>query len=170
MTRVAVTFSQARRRVLHGLQAKLTPLRFEGGHREQTRGGRVWTIEPVYGPDGCEMLYLLSFYLPRFLDQPREEKLVTIFHELLHIGTEFDGDLRRFPGRCYAHSRSQADFDAWAAKLAREWIDHGPVDELHQFLDLSFTELLERHGRVHGLKIRCPRIVPAAAPKVEPRK
>ncbi len=31
MSRVAVTFAQARRRVLHGLQAKLTPLRFEGG-------------------------------------------------------------------------------------------------------------------------------------------
>lgn len=163
MSRVAVTFSQARRRVLHGLQAKLTPLRFQGGERHQVRNGRRWTIEPVYDPHGREMLYILSFYLPRFLDQPREEKLVTIFHELLHISPEFDGDLRRFPGRCYAHSRSQAEFDNWAAQLARQWIADNPPSELHAFLDLNFAEIQQKYGRVHGLKIRCPKLIPAAS-------
>ena len=94
MGEVAVTFSQARRRVMHGLQAKLTPLRFEGGALTTTRGGRQYTIQRWYA-DEQEMLYVLSFYLPRFLEQTFREKLITVVHELYHISPAFDGDIRR---------------------------------------------------------------------------
>src|ERR1700687_2300102 len=68
MDSVAVTFAQARRRVSYGLQAKLTPLRFEGGELVTRRAGRTWTIQRWYAGE-VEMLYILTFYLPRFLDQ-----------------------------------------------------------------------------------------------------
>ena len=67
------------------------------------------------------MLYLLSFYLPRFCDQPCPEKLATIVHELWHIGPRFDGDLRRLAGRCYAHGHSEAVFHREMQDFARRW-------------------------------------------------
>ena len=59
---IAVTFAQTRRRVSHGLQAKLTPLRFEKGSLVTRRAGRTWTLERLYEGER-EMLYILTFYL-----------------------------------------------------------------------------------------------------------
>ena len=98
--RIATRICQTRKRVSHGIHATLTPLRFAGGGRTVERRGRTWTIEPLFDDSGRELLYLLSFYLPRFCNQPFEDKLATVFHELWHISPEFDGDLRRLPGRC----------------------------------------------------------------------
>src|SRR5205085_5234305 len=77
MSRVAIRFCQARRSVRHGLQASLTPLRFKNGALTVVRGGRTWTVQRLFDASGREMLYLLSFYLPRFLEHPLEEKLST---------------------------------------------------------------------------------------------
>jgi hypothetical protein len=88
MGRVAVRYCQVRKSVPHGLQASLTPLRFEQGNLYTTRGGRRFTIQRLYTPAGVEMLYLLSFYLPRFLNQTFEEKLATVVHELWHISPQ----------------------------------------------------------------------------------
>lgn len=76
MQRVAVSFCQTRKPTPHGVFATLTPLRFAGGGTETVRRGRRWTIQRVRDSQGREMLYLLSFYLPRFLDLPFREKLV----------------------------------------------------------------------------------------------
>ena len=110
MADVAVAFAQARRNVSHGLQAKLTPMRFERGAETVIRDGEEWCVQKLI-VDGREMLYILTFYLPRFLNGPFQEKLTTIFHELYHISPEFDGDIRRFGGHFYVHSHSQAEYD-----------------------------------------------------------
>ena len=47
MPRVAVTFAQARSPVHWGVQARLTPLRFEGGRSTEHRKGRLWTVQKV---------------------------------------------------------------------------------------------------------------------------
>ncbi len=52
------------------------------------------------------MLYLVTFCLPRFLDQDFDDKFITLFHELYHISPRFEGDLRRHEGRCALHSHS----------------------------------------------------------------
>src|SRR5262245_331044 len=85
MSRVAVSFAQARKRTSHGLHASLTPLRFEHGRRRGLMNGQRYFAQKVFDEGGREMLYILTFYLPRFLDTPLDEKLVTIFHELWHI-------------------------------------------------------------------------------------
>jgi hypothetical protein len=143
------------------LFASLTPLRFAGGETATVRRGRKWTIQRVR-IDGREMLYLLTFYLPRFLDLPFREKLTTLVHELWHIGPRFDGDLRRFGGRCYAHSGSQKRYDAHAARLADDWLKLGPPDDLSEFLRLDFRGITERHGPVFGRRISVPKLVPIA--------
>lgn len=160
MDQVAVTFCQTRRQVLHGLQAKLTPLRFENGSLHQTKRGRTYTIERVYDQQGREMLYLLSFYLPRFLQHCTHHKFVTVFHELLHISPQFDGDLRRFPGRCYAHTGSQKNFDAQAEQLYEAYLALDPPEELLWFLQMEFDELVQQHGPIKGLKLRTPKLIP----------
>lgn len=159
MQRVAIRFCQTRKAVHHGMQASLTPLRFAGGRRADMRRGRVWSIEPVFDDAGREMLYLLSFYLPRYFDQPFEEKLATVVHELWHVGPAFDGDLRRFDGRCYAHGASEASYHDAMRRLSAVWLELDPPRPLYEFLQLSFRELRERFGPVWGRRIRTPRLI-----------
>jgi hypothetical protein len=163
LDRVALGFCQTRQPVQHGIQATLTPLRFEQGSLTTRRRGRTWTIERLVDRSGREFLYLLRFYLPRFLDLPLEEKLITICHELWHISPAFDGDLRRHPGRCYAHSSSQAEYDAAMAVLVEQWRRLDPPRELYDFLRYRFQELQTRHGSIRGHKIRVPRLRPLDA-------
>jgi hypothetical protein len=157
--RVAFNVCQTRRDVRHGMYASLTPLRFAGGAEQKTVRGVNWGIEQLSDPSGREFLYLLSFYLPRFQNLPLEEKLVTVFHELWHIAPEFNGDLRRHEGRCYAHGPSQRDYDARMAELAQKWLLLDPPHQLYDFLSLSFADLVSEHGRVSGSRWRAPRLV-----------
>lgn len=160
LSRVAITFSQARKRVAHGLFATLTPMRFENGARTGLRNGRRWRAQEILGPDKQEMLYILSFYLPRFMDVDFQEKLVTIFHELWHISPEFNGDLRRHPGRCYAHTHSQREYDARMAVLASKWLRCQPPEYRYQFLKYRFQELQNHYGRIYGLHVTQPKLIP----------
>ena len=159
MDEVAVTFAQARRRVTWGLQAKLTPLRFECGALTTRRNGQTWQVQRLmHGPR--EMLYILTFYLPRFLETTFEEKLTTVFHELYHISPQFDGDIRRMEGRYHVHSHSQKEYDAQMALLAREWLARKPPKELYGFLRNRFGTLHRRFGGVMGLQIPIPKLLP----------
>jgi predicted metallopeptidase len=160
LARVAISFSQTRKAVGHGLYASLTPMRFAGGSRHTIRHGRKWTIERLVDPSGVEMLYLLNFYLPRFLNQTFRHKLTTVVHELWHISPHFDGDLRRFQGRCYAHTGSQKQYDAKVDQLADRWLALEPPAAVYDFLRYDFHELVRRHGKVYGTKIPTPRLIP----------
>jgi hypothetical protein len=162
MSRIAIRFCQARKPVRHGLQASLTPLRFEGGELYSRRRGRTWTVQRLYDAEGREMLYLLSFYLPRFLERPFEAKLSTVVHELWHVGPNFDGDLRRHPGRCYAHSHSQKQYDALMDSLAHKWLSLGPPGELYHFLQQDFRQLQRQYGRIYGQKLPTPKLLRAS--------
>jgi len=160
VSRVAVSFSQTRKAVHHGMYASLTPLRFAGGKTETVRRGRRWGIQQFRDASGREMLYLLKFYLPRYLELPLREKLTTVIHELWHISPQFDGDLRRFDGRCYVHSGSQKQYDEHAAELASRWLALDPAPAVYDFLRYNFQELVARHGAVFGRKIASPKLFP----------
>ncbi len=161
--RVAFRVCQTRKAVPHGVFASLTPLRFAGGERVTRRRNRLWTIRPLLDSSGQELLYLLSFYLPRFCDQTLEEKLSTVVHELWHIGPAFDGDLRRLPGRFYAHGSSEAEFHDQMRAAARQWLSLSPPPELYAFLECDFRQLCQRHGGVFGARIPTPKLVLASA-------
>ena len=88
MPRVLVTFTPSRNRSRYGLQARVTPLRFRNGALTRRHGSVEYQVQRFF-VDGREMLYLLTFCLPRFLDQSFDEKLVTVFHELFHMNPAF---------------------------------------------------------------------------------
>ncbi len=161
LDRVAICYAQTRTRALHGVQATLTPLRFAAGAQTTERRGRRWGIQQVYDACGQEMLYLLRFYLPRFLDQTFTEKLITVVHELWHISPDCNGDLRRHPGRCFAHSHSKAAYDAQMRELVDRWLATGPPGECYAFLEGDCRELVRRHGGLFGLKVPAPKLYPA---------
>ena len=169
LSRVAISFAQTRKAVDHGMHASLTPMRFENGSLLTTRRRRRYTVQRVYAADGREMLYILTFYLPRFLETPLREKLHTTLHELWHIGPAFDGDLRRFGGRCYAHSHSQKEYDAQVDSLLDRWLALDPPEEVYQFLRLRFGELERAYGRVYGVKIPHPKLLPVAVGMWHPK-
>ncbi len=166
LARVAFSFCQARKAVPHGMYASLTPLRFAGGATETVRRGRRWRIPRLVDASGREVLYILNFYLPRFLDLSLSAKLTTIVHELWHIGPRFDGDLRRFGGRCYAHSGSQKRYDALVAAMAERWLSHRPPEALYEFLRDDHHELTRRYGRIFGLRVRTPKLIPVDQPNL----
>jgi len=159
MSRVAVSYAQTRSRALHGLQAKLTPMRFEHGAMTTRRRGRVWTCQRLM-LGGREMYYILTFYLPRFLDQPFHEKMITVLHELFHISPEFNGDIRRFDGRYHVHSHSQKEYDGEMGRLAEKYLSLGPPDELHGWLRHDFRTLHRSCGGVRGLQVPIPKLIP----------
>ena len=158
LAKVAISFRQARTASRHGLYASVTPLRFAGGAIEAVRRGRRWRYPRLIGPDGREWLYILSFYLPRFLDLSFREKLETIVHELWHIGPNCDGDLRRHQGRCYAHGHSQQSYDAQLKPLIDHYLQSAAPAELYDFLHDNFAALVKRHGRVFGQRFRVPKL------------
>lgn len=158
MTRVIVTFAQTRSPVEWGMQARLTPLRFQNGALTQLRDGRRWAVQRLFH-QGQEMLYILSFFLPRFLNLSYREKLITVFHELYHISPEFDGDIRRFQGSCYMHTGSQASYDLQMAKFVDQYLRMRAPVSLRSYLRHDFSSLKRSHGPVVGLKLPVPRVI-----------
>ncbi len=163
MSRVAVALVQARVDSTHGIFASLTPMRFEQGARFTTRRGRKYFCQTLLDENGREMLYILSFYLPRFQNMDFSEKMITIFHELWHISPDFDGDIRRHPGRCYAHSSSQKEYDERMGVLSAQYLMKKPSPDLYAFLEQDFTKLYRQSGGIYGVKIPRPKLIPAAA-------
>ncbi len=160
MQRVAVTFSQTRNSAAQGRYATLTPLRFHGGQTHVVRRGRKWTMQRVLDEQGREMLYVLNFYLPRFLNLPFREKLVTVVHELWHIGPAFDGDLRRFASRCFAHGHSRKEYDDAMSALVDRWLSLGPPEDCYAFLRSDYAALRRDHGSVFGRRFPAPKLQP----------
>jgi len=160
--RLLFGMTQARSGRRHGLQARVTPLRFDEGRLTRRRRGVAYQVQR-YLVDGCDMLYLVTFCLPRFLDQEFDDKFVTLFHELYHISPEFDGDLRRHDGRYDLHSHSKKDYDRHMAELARAYLATKPDPALYGFLRLNFAQLKHRHGCVAGVVVPRPKLIPVSA-------
>lgn len=161
--RILVSVTQARAGTKHGLQARVTPLRFANGTLTRQRRGVPFHIQRYFLGEH-EYLYLLTFVLPRFLDQDFDQKIVTLFHELYHIGPAFDGDLRRHKGRYQFHSHSQRGYDEQMAHYARAYLAQRPDPSLHGFLRMSFAQLKERHGTITGIVVPHPKIIPLIGP------
>lgn len=159
--RLLFCVTQARSGQGFGLQARVTPLRFPGGRLLRQRRGVTYQVQRYFHGE-TEFLYLITFCLPRFLDQDFDSKLVTIFHELYHISPLFDGDLRRHAGRYAIHSHSQRDYDIRMAELARQYMQNGPNPEVVGFCRLDFAQLVHRHGAVTGVMVPHPKVVPVA--------
>ncbi|MFO0817080.1 MAG: putative metallopeptidase [Pirellulales bacterium] len=164
LSEVAMSMARARNRSTYGYYASLTPLRFQNGRTETVRRGREYRMQRVLDSEGREMLYILTFYLPRFMDLDLREKLLTVVHELWHISPKFDGDIRRHEGRCYAHTGSQAKYDEAMGVLADRWLAMTPPTDLYDFLHHNFDDLSRRHHPIVGTRYPRPRLLPVRRP------
>ncbi|BCG45631.1 hypothetical protein GEOBRER4_n0391 [Citrifermentans bremense] len=144
-----------------GSLAKIHPLRFAGGERSvKARRGRrsVLCTMPTIKHQGEEMLYVIYFLVPRFLELPQREKLITIFHELYHISPACDGDIRRFPGRNYAHGSSTKSYNLLMGKLVDAYLEMIPEHSALDFLEGDLASLRSRHKAIVGRRLQAPRI------------
>lgn len=142
--------SQARSRSRYGVYAQCHGLRFKHGSREHpTRDGHVWQW-PIIKVRGQEILYYITYFLPRFLDQPPRERLHTLLHELYHVSPKFNGDLRRFAGRNEFHG---SNYDATIDSILEEASPHVDLERF-PFLVYGFDELVQRYGGVVGNKLK----------------
>ena len=160
--RILVCVSSTRVVGVHGTYAKIHPLCFENGTRCKTisRGVRRHTYEmPTISHRGVEMLYVVYFLIPRFLNLPFREKLITLFHELFHISPEFNGDIRRFPGKNYAHGSSTKRYNAYMARLVDAYLEKHEPASLTAFLEGDMAAIRERYKTIVGRKMAAPRIV-----------
>jgi hypothetical protein len=159
--RLLICISSTRGGGIRGTYAKIHPLRFPGGAKtlERRRGRHTWlSTMPSVIRGGEEILYVIYFLVPRFFDLSLREKLVTVFHELYHISPAFDGDIRRFAGRNYAHGSSTKTYNAYMGKLVDAYLSEHREPELLGFLDGTLAELRARHRTIVGRRFRIPRI------------
>jgi hypothetical protein len=163
--RLLVCISSTRGGGVHGTYAKIHPLRFPGGSRTTTarRGRRTFicTMPEVRVRDR-EILYLIYFLAPRFFNLPLREKLITVFHELYHVSPAFDGDIRRFPGKNFAHGSSTKKYNLFMAQLVDEYLAGREEGELPLFLKQTMAELHSGHRVIVARRFKAPRM------KVEP--
>ncbi|GFO62763.1 hypothetical protein M1B72_19800 [Geomonas paludis] len=144
-----------------GSLAKIHPLRFAGGERSvKARRGRrsVLCTMPSITHRGEEMLYVIYFLVPRFLELSFREKLITIFHELYHISPACDGDIRRFPGRNYAHGSSTKAYNLLMGQLVDRYLAAIPDPSALDFLEGNLAVLRSRHSAIVARRLQAPRI------------
>lgn len=142
------SFTQCRTGSEYGWYAKVVPLRFENGKSEKIVGRYRW-VWPTFVVEGMLKLYLVSFYLPRFLSLDFDEKVQTVVHELYHISPLFNGDLRRFRGKNYAHGHSRKAYDEALAPVCDEAKRALRLADF-DFFALDHTALRTRYTGVTG--------------------
>ena len=160
-SRVMVCVATTRGGGVHGTYAKIHPLRFENGARttlvRRRRGSVRCEITPVTR-HGLEMLYIIYVLVPRFLNLSLREKLITLFHELYHVSPAFDGDIRRFPGKNYAHGSSRKKFNELMAQMVDRYLEHPEHVSEAGFLEGDMAAIRARHGSLVGRRMVAPRL------------
>lgn len=152
-TRVMFGITISRKGGRYGTYAACHPLRFEGGEQRMKKRGRVWEW-PSVKVGGVEMLYYVDFYVPRYLDLPRAQKIETVVHELYHISPYFNGDLRRLgTGRHAYHGPSREYYDRLISPYVQE---AGALAKRQSFafLETDFSGLRAQYGAVTGRRAR----------------
>lgn len=160
-SRIGFSLSLARSRSRSGTFAFIVPMRFEGGATVLQHGRRSYRM-PEVDLAGRKALYLVYLLAPRFFDLPHRRKLHTIIHELYHISPHFDGDLRRFPGRRWAHGSSREAYDAVVEGLTELYLAaHGRAwPDVADFLRYSYKDCRRLFGGVRAPVIPRPRPLP----------
>ncbi len=141
-----------------GTYGKLVPLRFENGSDVLKYRDRFYGMPEIIHGD-VTYLYIIYFYMPRFFNLSLEEKLRVIFHELYHISTEFNGDIRRMGGVKKAHGHSKKHYDAQYAGVLNNFISAMRNESHINFLKMDAWALFNRFRSVSGMRMKNPRPV-----------
>lgn len=153
---IVISFSQTRTPGIHGVYASCQPMRFKDGEKTKKHRGRTFAM-PQLIVNEKEIFYVLSFALPRFMNLDFDTKMTTVIHELYHISPKFNGDIRRFKGKNYAHGHSRKVYNERMKKMADEYMAVPGAHEYTEFLRKSTDQLLEEYGKIVGTRVRVPR-------------
>lgn len=159
--KVLLCVSSTRGGGVHGTYAKIHPLRFPGGcrSREVRRARRVFTCTmPAVTHRSNEILYIIYFLVPRFFNLSLREKLVTVFHELYHISPDFDGDIRRFPGRNFAHGSSRKRYNKLMESLVDGYLQGKESRDSLEFLEGDMDALRLKYQTIVGRRYPAPKM------------
>ena len=147
-TALIISLTQCRNSSSYGVYAAVRPLRFTSGALEM-QSGKYKYVWQRFVIDGFEKLYQVAFYIPRFLDITFDEKLQTIIHELYHISPRLNGDLRRFPGKNYAHGHSRKEYDSLLNPIKEKALKTLDLRDF-DFMNMKFKELRNKYGSIVG--------------------
>lgn len=156
---IAVSYTPSKTKGKYGLQAKIYPLRFEGGSIEKTVDGHLFRLDEIFF-DNEPVYYIIAFCVPRFLNLAISEKLETIVHELFHISPKFNGDIRRLSlGAKAAHGSSKDIFDRFVAKIVKRYLYSAERALLPKFLYFDYKKLAQHYSEIKFEKLKIPRII-----------
>jgi hypothetical protein len=158
--RLLFCLSRSRAPGTAGVYARISPLRFTDGLAtlNRRRGGfkEIYRMPPLHH-EGREILYIIYLLVPRFLRLSFQQKLSTIIHELYHISPACDGDIRRLPGRNFAHGSSRRRFNEQIDRLASAYLSTAPPSQILSFLRTNETDWQNGALRLTGLSVPRPR-------------
>lgn len=158
--RLLFCISRSRAGGTAGVYARIVPLRFAEGlatlDRRRGRYRETYRMPPLHH-QGRDILYLIYLLAPRFLRLSFEQKLCTIIHELYHISPACDGDIRRLPGRNFAHGASRRRFDERIAQLSAAYLATSPDPQLLAFMHHDESAWQTGALRLTGLRVPLPR-------------
>jgi len=157
--RLILNIVRNRKRTVHGLQARITPLRFEDGNLTGERRGRTYQIQR-YFLDGTELFYHLAFCVPRFFMLSFRERLITVVHELYHIAPQFHGGLRHFGGNCRHHGPSRKGFDAIMGELVDRFLKHPIHEKILAPFRWNLSQVRQQFDGIDGWAVPKPRLIP----------
>lgn len=140
--RIRLYATQTRVNSKHGYYAKIVPMRFPDGKPFRIKRTHTESIQQIVGPDG-EILYLIYLYVPRFLEVPLEDKMLTLIHELYHISPNCDGTIRKVGRGTHGHSREA--FNNMLKPLVKEYLHHHKTEEITILLREKYSDIQKQY-------------------------
>jgi hypothetical protein len=158
INRILVCCSTNRNTSRGGIYGKLVPLKFENGNNIIKHRGYYYSI-PGLTVNNMEILYVIYFYIPKFLDLPAEKKIDVMFHELYHINPDFNGDIRRMGKFKKAHGHSRKSFDEKYKEYAESFYGYIKNTPFIKFLEMDTTALKREFPAISYRRMKVPKPV-----------
>jgi hypothetical protein len=157
MSRCLVLLSTNRKKTRSAIFGKVVPLRFKDGEDTTLYRGTLFQM-PRVTVNQRDLLYLIYYYMPRFIDLPAEEKLNVMFHELYHISPLFNGDIRRMGEKKAAHGHSRDHYDSLYSDELREYLKIVRETPFMKFLNMN-SKALFKHFKITANRMKIPKPV-----------
>lgn len=135
---------------------KLLPLCYANGSQSVMYQQKKYTM-PIVKKNDVVLKYLLYLYMPKFFDLSVKSKLYVLFHELYHIGQNFDGDIRRMGRVKRTHGHSRKHYDSFFQKELKNFEDHIATTPYFNFLKMDSTFLKNNFQTINGFRLKMPK-------------
>jgi hypothetical protein len=155
--RILVCLASNKSRSRGGIYGKLVPLKFKNGSDILVHKGRKYKIPEIINKD-FSVLYAVYFYIPKFFDLSASEKLNTIFHELYHISSDFNGDIRRLGKVKQAHGFSKKKFDTRFENDYKSFLEFIKNKNIYNFLEMD-SKTLHNNFIIYARRMKLPKPV-----------